>query len=92
MIRAKLPEEVLIPLEMLNGAKNTRTVRKLCERLDDYITAREKAVAKVSDNTKVTTRKCNKLFQRQRRREILFFNKKTLKNIQEGHITCTGGK
>ena len=43
MIRAKLPEEVLVQLEMLNGAKNTWTVQKLRDRLDDYITARENA-------------------------------------------------
>ena len=42
MIRAKLPDEVLFQLEMVNGSKNKWTVEKLRERLDDYITARER--------------------------------------------------
>ena len=43
MIRAKLPEDVLFQLEMVNGSKNKWTVEKLGERLDDYKTARERS-------------------------------------------------
>ena len=57
MIRAKLTEEVLVQLEMLNGAKNTWTVRKLRDRLDDYITARENAEPKATENLKVSNNK-----------------------------------
>ena len=57
MIRAKLQEEVLVQLDMLNGAKNTWTVQKLRDRLDDYITARENAEPKVTDNLKVSNNK-----------------------------------
>ena len=48
---------VLVQLEMLNGAKNTWTVQKLRDRLDDYITARENAEPKVTDNLKVSNNK-----------------------------------
>ena len=47
MMRAKHQEEVLVQLEMLNGAKNTRTVQKFLDRLDDYIPSRENAEPKV---------------------------------------------
>ena len=36
MIRAKLPEDILFQLEMVNGSKNKWTVEKLGERFDDY--------------------------------------------------------
>lgn len=41
MIRAKLPEEVLLQLEILNGARNKWTVENLRVRLHEYVTARE---------------------------------------------------
>lgn len=41
MIRAKLPEEVLMQLEILHGAKNKWTVEDLRGSLHNYITARE---------------------------------------------------
>ena len=68
MIRTKLPEEVLVQLEMLNGAKNTWTVQKLRDRLDDYITARENAESKVTDNLKVSNNKVQQSYSEQRQR------------------------
>ena len=41
MIRAKLPEDVLLQLEMLKGAKRKWTVYSLRDKLLEYITARE---------------------------------------------------
>ena len=46
MIRAKLPEEVLLQLEILNGAKIKRTVESLRARTDEYVTASEHAEKK----------------------------------------------
>ena len=46
MIRAKLPEEVLLQLEILNGAKNKSTVESSRARIDEYVTAREHAEKK----------------------------------------------
>ena len=41
MIRSKLPEEVLLQLEMLNGTKESKwTVNLLIKRLHDYVVAR----------------------------------------------------
>ena len=51
MIRAKLPDEVLFQLEMVNGYKNKWTVEKLRERLDDYITARERSEQQIAVDT-----------------------------------------
>ena len=53
MIRAKLPEEVLLQFEILNGAKNKWTVESLRARIDEYVTAREHAERKDDkDDTK----------------------------------------
>ena len=46
MIRSKLPEEVLLQLEILNGTKNKWTVENLRARLHEYVTAREHAEKK----------------------------------------------
>ena len=46
MIRAKIPEEVLLQLDILNGAKNKWTVESLHARIDEYVTARENAEKK----------------------------------------------
>ena len=46
MIRAKLPEEALLQLEILHGTKTKWTVDELRERLHKYITAREHAEKK----------------------------------------------
>lgn len=46
MIRAKLPEEVLLQLEIINGAKNKWTISKLRDKLRECVTAREKAEKK----------------------------------------------
>lgn len=53
MIRSKLPEDVLLQLEMLNGAKNKWTVETLRIKLHEYVTAREHAEKKgaQSDST-----------------------------------------
>ena len=50
MIRAKLPEDVLLQLEMLNGASNKWTVGSLRSRLNEYITAREHSEKKSSSS------------------------------------------
>ena len=53
MIRAKLPEEVLLQLEILNGAKNKWTVESLRARIGEYVTAHEHAKRKDGkDDTK----------------------------------------
>ena len=41
MIRSKLPEEVRLQLEILNGAKTKWTVERLRAKLHEYVTARE---------------------------------------------------
>ena len=43
MIRSKLPEDVLLQLEILNGVKNEWTVETLRIKLHEYVTAREHA-------------------------------------------------
>ena len=53
MIRAKLPEEVLLQFEILNETKNKWTVESLRGRIDEYITAHEHAERKDDkDDTK----------------------------------------
>ena len=47
IICSKLPEEVLIQLEMLKGANNKWTVESLCGKLYEYVTAPEHAQKKV---------------------------------------------
>ena len=56
MIRAKLPEEVLLQLEMLNGATNKWTVDSLRGRLNEYITAREHSEKK-SNSTELSSKR-----------------------------------
>ena len=52
MIRPKLPAEVLLQLEILNGAKNKWTVDTLRNSVHEYITAREHSESKsISANT-----------------------------------------
>ncbi|XP_060551271.1 uncharacterized protein LOC132712851 [Ruditapes philippinarum] len=46
MIRAKLPENVLLHLEMSNGSKKEWTLATLRDRLNDYIVARERSEKK----------------------------------------------
>ncbi|MCG8034488.1 MAG: DUF1759 domain-containing protein [Candidatus Thiodiazotropha taylori] len=46
MIKAKLPQAVLLQLEIMNGAKNKWSTVKLIETLCDYIFAREKSEIK----------------------------------------------
>ena len=46
MIRAKLPQEVLLQLEIMHGSKNKWTVDTLRVKLHEYITAREHAEKK----------------------------------------------
>ena len=46
MIRVKLPEDVLLQLEMLKGAKRKWTVYSLRDKLLEYITAREHSAKK----------------------------------------------
>ena len=46
MIRSKLPEEVRLQIEILNGAKNKWTVESLHAKLHEYVTAREHAEKK----------------------------------------------
>ena len=46
MIRSKLPEDVLLQLEILNGANNKWAVEHLRARLHEHVTAREHAEKK----------------------------------------------
>ena len=48
MIQAKLPEDVLLQLEMLKGAKRKLTVHSLRDKLLEYITAREHSEKKAN--------------------------------------------
>ena len=43
MVKAKLPQEVLLQLEIMNGANNKWSTIKLIEKLRDYIVAQEKS-------------------------------------------------
>ena len=43
MLRAKLPEDVLLQLEIQHGANDKWTIFKLRDRLSDYILARERS-------------------------------------------------
>lgn len=43
MVRSKLPEDVLLQLEIQKGSKEKWCVRSLCTRLNDYVIAREKS-------------------------------------------------
>ncbi|CAC5373097.1 unnamed protein product [Mytilus coruscus] len=43
MVKSKLPEQVLLQLEIQKGATEKWTVKILCERLRDYVVAREKS-------------------------------------------------
>ena len=51
MIRAKLPEDALLQLEMLKGAKKKWTVYALRDKLLEYITAREHSEKKDNNST-----------------------------------------
>ena len=51
MIRAILPEDVLLQLEMLKGAKKKWTVYALCYKLLEYSTAREHSEKKSNNST-----------------------------------------
>ena len=57
MLRAKLPEHVLVQLEVMNGATNKWTIFKLRDRWSDYILARERAEKSVTypENSYVKT-------------------------------------
>ena len=46
MVKAKLPHDVLLQLEIMNGAKSKWNTVKLIERLHDYVVAREKSEIK----------------------------------------------
>ena len=86
MIRAKLPEEVLVQLEMLNGAKNKWTAAKLREKLDDYITAREKAEQKVPEAPKENVNKVPNYSNTKSQLGSFFPAKQTWKNLAGSHI------
>ncbi|CAG2219808.1 unnamed protein product [Mytilus edulis] len=43
IIRSKLPEDVLLQLEIQKGAKAKWKISSLCEKLQDYVVAREKS-------------------------------------------------
>ncbi|CAC5396419.1 unnamed protein product [Mytilus coruscus] len=43
MVKNKLPEEVLLQLEIQKGSQETWTVMSLCDKLRDYVVAREKS-------------------------------------------------
>ena len=51
MTRAKLPDDVLLQLEMLKGAKTNRTVFALRDKLLEYVTAREHSERKGNSTT-----------------------------------------
>ncbi|CAG2209870.1 unnamed protein product [Mytilus edulis] len=54
IIRSKLPEDVLLQLEIQKGAKAKWKVSSLCEKLNDYVVAREKSCVteKAKDSVK----------------------------------------
>ncbi|VDI29698.1 Hypothetical predicted protein [Mytilus galloprovincialis] len=54
IIRSKLPEDVLLQLEIQKGAKAKWKISSLCEKLQDYVVAREK-----SDKTKTEKDRSN---------------------------------
>ena len=55
MVKAKLPQDVLLQLESMNGANNKWTTLKLIETLRDYVVAREKSEMK-SKSTESNTK------------------------------------
>ena len=59
MIRAKLPEEALLQLEILHGTKTKWTVDALRNSLREYITAREHAGKKDTQAESTTSRQGN---------------------------------
>ena len=66
MLRAKLPEHVLVQLEVMNGATNKWTIFKLRDRLRDYILARERAEKSVThpENSYVKTHQVQQGYKR----------------------------
>ncbi|XP_071136486.1 uncharacterized protein [Mytilus edulis] len=54
IIRSKLPEDVLLQLEIQKGAKAKLKISSLCEKLNDYVVAREKSCVteKAKDSVK----------------------------------------
>ncbi|XP_063427160.1 uncharacterized protein LOC134710700 [Mytilus trossulus] len=54
IIRSKLPENVLLQLEIQKGAKAKWKISSLCEKLNDYVVAREKSCVtkKAKDSVK----------------------------------------
>ena len=46
MVKAKLPHEVLLQIEIMNGAKGKWNTNRLIEKLHDYVVAREKSEIK----------------------------------------------
>lgn len=49
MVQAKLPEEILLQPEIMNGPDNERNTAKLSNTLRSYVKAREKSEAKQVD-------------------------------------------
>ncbi|XP_071123871.1 uncharacterized protein [Mytilus edulis] len=49
IIRSKLPEDVLLQLEIQKGAKAKWKISSLCEKLQDYVVAREKSDKKETE-------------------------------------------
>ena len=60
MVKAKLPQEVLLQLEIMNGANNKWTALKLIETLRDYVVAREKSEMKSKPSESNTRTFCAK--------------------------------
>ena len=75
MIRAKLPEEALMQLEILHGTKTKWTVHALRESLNDYITAREHAEKKDTQVESTVTQHNNPRSYDVRPKSVLSMNK-----------------
>lgn len=65
MVKSKIPEEVLIQLEIQKGCKDKWTIMKLCEKLCDLIVARERS-EKSKDTAIGTENKNSKYVQNEK--------------------------
>lgn len=53
IVRSKLPEDVLLHLEIQKGSHESWTIGNLCEKLKEYVNAQEKSEKKENFMSKI---------------------------------------
>jgi hypothetical protein len=77
MIRSKLPQEVLLQLEMHKGTEDKWTVANLRDKFKAYVNAREKAEQKLPFSESRRYKQMNSPNQQKQRRKVFYGNQST---------------